>query len=68
MDDERLISLEEAAARSGLSTGFLRRLCRLGRIRATKVGQTWVVTWQAVADYLEDPEKRSKDPRKYRPS
>jgi excisionase family DNA binding protein len=64
--DEPLISLEEAAARSGLSTGFLRRLCRLGRIRATKVGKTWVVTWGAVATYLEDPEKRSRHPRKYR--
>ena len=62
--DERLISLNEAAARSGLSTGFLRRLCRRQVIAATKVGRDWVTTWRAVAEYLADPEKRSKDPRK----
>ena len=62
--DERLISLKEAAARSGLSTSFLRRLCREGTIEAQKVGRDWLVTWPAVAAYLEDPIKRSHDPRK----
>ena len=66
MDDERLISLTEAAARSNLSTGFLRKLCRSGKIRATKVGRDWVVTWLAVAQYLEDPAQRSRDPLKYK--
>ena len=63
--DERLLSLNEAAARSGLSTSFLRRLCRTGVIEATKVGRDWVTTWRAVTVYLEDPMKRSHDPRKY---
>ena len=67
MDDEQLLSLGEAAARSGLSTGFLRRLCRMGALRATKVGRDWVITWRAVAEYLEDPQKRSKDPYKHSP-
>ena len=65
MDDERIISLNEAAARSKLSTGFLRRLCRTGSIRAQKVGRDWVTTWRAVAAYLEDEEKRSHNPHKY---
>lgn len=66
LEEERLISLKEAAARSGLSTGFLRRLCRTGRIDAVKVGRDWVTTWRAVAQYLEDEEKRSKNPFKYK--
>jgi excisionase family DNA binding protein len=65
--DERLLSLKDAAAQSGLSTSFLRRLCRQGTIAAVKVGRDWVVTWSAVAAYLEDPIKRSHDPRKNRP-
>lgn len=64
--DERLLSLKEAAARSGLSTSFLRRLCRQGVVTAVKVGRDWIVTWSAVAAYLEDPIKRSRDPRKNR--
>ena len=64
MEGEPLISLKEAAARSKLSTGFLRRLCRAGKIQAVKVGRDWVTTWQAVVDYLEDLEKRSKNPKK----
>ena len=66
MEEERLISLKEAAARSGLSTGFLRRLCRTGKINATKVGRDWVTSWRAVAEYLEDAKKRSRDPLKYK--
>jgi excisionase family DNA binding protein len=65
--DERLISLKDAAAQSGLSTSFLRRLCRQGTIDAVKVGRDWIITWSAVAAYLEDPIKRSHDPRKNRP-
>ncbi len=64
MDDERLLSLTEAAARSGLSSSFLRRLCRTGKIEATRVGHYWAVTWRAVTAYLEDEEKRSKNPHK----
>lgn len=64
--EERLISLHEAAQRSGLSTGFLRRLSRQGAISATKVGRDWITTWAAVAEYLADSEKRSKNPRKGR--
>jgi excisionase family DNA binding protein len=64
LDDERLISLKEAAGRSGLSTSFLRRLCRLGKVKAIKVGRDWVITWRAVAEYLEDPAKRSRNPFK----
>ncbi|MGE4053434.1 MAG: helix-turn-helix domain-containing protein [Vicinamibacterales bacterium] len=58
------MSLEEAAARSGLSSSFLRRLCRKGTIRATKIGSYWVTTWDAVAEYLRDAEKRSRNPHK----
>lgn len=66
VEQERLISLKEAAARSGLSTGFLRRLCRTGKVRSIRVGRYWVTTWQAVAEYLEDEQKRSKNPLKYK--
>lgn len=62
--EERLISLQEAAERSGLSTGFLRRLCRQGSIQAAKVGRDWITTWASVAAYLGDAEKRSKNPHK----
>ena len=61
--EERLISLAEAAERSGLSTSFLRRLCRNDVIPAKKIGQDWLTTWAAVAAYLADPEKRKRGPR-----
>jgi hypothetical protein len=64
LNDERLISLSEAAARSGLTTGYLRRLCRTGKLEAFKVGWDWVTTWRAVAAYLENEQMRSKNPHK----
>lgn len=64
MDNERLISLTEAAAQFGLSATQLRLLAKLGRLRATKVGKSWVTTPSAVAEYLANSELRSKDPYK----
>ncbi len=64
--DERLISLSEAAAISGLSIAHLRRLADQGRLPARKIGRNWVTTADAVATYVKDAEKRSKDPHKYK--
>ena len=66
MEQERLISLTEAAALSGLSRSQLNLLAKTGKLRASKVGKTWVTTPSAVAEYLENTELRSKDPYKNR--
>jgi excisionase family DNA binding protein len=68
LDDERLISLKEAAAQSGLSATHLRHLAEQGRLPARKIGRNWVTTTDAVAQYLASPEARSKDPYKYKRS
>ena len=66
MDNERLISLRQAAAFSGLSHSHLQWLCRKGRFEAWKLGRDWFTTAEAVAAYLKDHEKRSKRPHKYK--
>ena len=63
---ERLISLKEAAALSGLSHSHLQLLARTGRLKAVRMGRDWFTTEEAVAQYLQDPELRSKDPYKNR--
>jgi len=64
--DERLISLKEAAALSGLSHSHLQLLARTGRLRARRLGRDWFTTEEAVAAYLADPERRSRDPYKHK--
>ena len=66
--DERLISLKEAAALSGLSHSHLQLLARTGRLEARRMGRDWFTTAEAVAAYLNDPRKRSKDPYKHKRS
>lgn len=66
MEEERLISLTEAAALCGLTSAQLRLLARKGRLRAVRVGKSWVTTPKAVAEYMSDPRLRSKDPLKYK--
>jgi hypothetical protein len=68
LDEERLISLTEAAALSGLSSAQLRLLAIKGRLRAFKVGRNWITTPEAVAEYMDNPHLRSKDPLKYKRS
>ncbi len=61
---QKLISLAEAAKRSGLSQGHLRLLARGGVIWSTKIGRNWVTTEKAVRAYLEldrRPGPKSKD-------
>ncbi len=64
MEAGRYISLSEAAALSGLSHPQLRLLARTGKLKAFKIGKTWVTTSEAVAAYMNDPDLRSKDPLK----
>ena len=66
MEDERLITLKQAAAQSGLSYSHLRFLARTGRLKARRLGRDWVTTPEAVAEYLRNPQARSKDPHKNR--
>lgn len=66
MENERLLSLTEAAALSSLSVHQLRWLAQRGRLRARKIGRNWVTTAEAVAEYERNPELRSKDPHKYK--
>jgi excisionase family DNA binding protein len=66
VDGERLLSLKEAAARSGLSQSHLQLLARTGRLRAVRLGRDWFTTEEAVAAYLNDPQLRSRDPYKHK--
>lgn len=45
---DRILSLEEASQRSGISASWLRRLVDDGRLPAKKVGKTWLVLQEDV--------------------
>jgi len=61
-----LLSLREAAARSGMSASNLRLLARTGKIAARKLGRDWLTTEAAVLAYLANERLRKKDPYKRR--
>ena len=64
MEKEDFISLAEAAAISGFTIKHLGLLARRGSLRAKKIGRNWVTTREAVAEYVGDSFKRSKNPYK----
>jgi excisionase family DNA binding protein len=66
LEDERLISLKEAAALCGLSNSHLQLLARKGRLRAKRMGRDWFTTAEAVSEYLRNAELRRNDPYKYK--
>lgn len=59
-----MISLSEAATEFGFSAGHLRFLVSRGEVTGRKIGRNWVTTRGAVAAYMRDSLKRSKDPHK----
>jgi excisionase family DNA binding protein len=60
LDDERLISLKEAAARFGLSHSHLRLLARTGKIAAQRMGRDCFTTEKAVAAYVQERQRHER--------
>jgi len=58
LDD--LISLQEAAKISGLTSIHLRLLVRKGEMWGTKIGRNWVTTQKAVREYQAREERRGR--------
>lgn len=52
MSDERLLSLRQAAERSGVSASRLRRLAAQGVLDAQKAGAYWVVSEPALEKFM----------------
>lgn len=57
-DKTRLISLPEAAELYGFNPVYLGELARKGRLKAQKIGTSWVTTPQNVEDYIASRKKR----------
>lgn len=56
----RMLSLVEAGGLLGLSASTLRHQAQTGRLRATLVGKTWIVTEAEVARYRREHLGRRK--------
>ena len=52
-----LISVKTAAASSGYSLQYLRRLLRTGKLVGLKVGQVWLIELAAFEAYLDHASK-----------
>ena len=57
-DKDRLISLNEAADLYGFDHRYLGTLARKGRLKAQKIGNSWVTTPAYVEEFIESRQKR----------
>jgi hypothetical protein len=57
-DKTRLISMTEAAEIYGFNADYLARLARKGRLKAQKVGWSWVTTPSDVEAFISSRKKR----------
>ena len=57
-DKTRLISLAEAAEMYGFSRTHLRQIAQRGRLKAQKIGGTWITTPADVEEYIRSRKKR----------
>lgn len=57
-DKNRLISLPEAAELYGFNPDYLGQLARKGRLKAQKVGNSWVTTPYDVEVFILSRQKR----------
>ena len=63
---DELITLQEAAEFSDLSTSHLRLLVRRGDIWGIKLGHNWLTTTQAIEEYLARDRRPGPKPKKPR--
>jgi hypothetical protein len=57
-DKDRLISLHEAAEIYGFSPNYFGNLVRRGRLKAQKVGNSWVTTPKDVESFIASRQDR----------
>jgi hypothetical protein len=57
-DKNRLISLAEAAELYGFNPVYLSHLARKGRLKAKKMGNSWITTLENMEDYIRSRQKR----------
>ena len=57
-DKNRLISLPEAAKIYGFSPNYFGNLARKGRLKAQKVGNSWVTTPKDVEEFIRSRKER----------
>ena len=58
LDD--LITIHEAATKSGFSEIYLRKLCQGGKIKARKFGVTWVIDPSSLDKYMASNRKKGR--------
>ena len=51
-DKNRQISMMEAAKMYGFSRSYLSRMAKKRRLKATRVGRSWITTASDVEDYI----------------
>jgi hypothetical protein len=57
-DKTRLISIAEAAEIYGFNAAYLSQLASKGRLKAQKIGNSWVTTPMDVEQYIHSRQKR----------
>jgi len=55
---DRLISLPEASEMYGLSHAYLKQIAQKGRLKAQKIGGTWLTTPEDMENYIRSRQKR----------
>lgn len=50
-----LYSSAEAADKIGITESLVCRYCRLGRIKARRIGRSWIITKEALDDFKKRP-------------
>jgi excisionase family DNA binding protein len=59
----KLISVTEASRISGLTTSFIRRLLREGKIDGVKIGRNWLTSKEAIREYLKQERRPGPKPK-----
>jgi excisionase family DNA binding protein len=59
----KLISVTRASEISGLTTSYIRRLLREGRIEGVKIGRNWLTTEETIREYLKQERRPGPKPK-----
>ena len=52
---DQILGVEEAAALWGLSPGYIKNLCAAGKLKAKKIGKTWIIDANQTNQKQEEP-------------
>ncbi len=60
---DKFVTVKEASEKTGVSTDWIRKLCRTNRVESKRFGKSFMVNLESLRQYTKEPHKTGPKPK-----